>query len=75
LPVLKLPNLPAALALPGLMLMLTFTRHILHRQDNMHGMPLSASIGEDNEESKVHEPDEKTKKQWDQLKNLGKDMP
>ena len=41
----------------------------------MHGMPLSASIGEDNEESKVHEPDEKTKKQWDQLKNLGKISP
>ncbi len=42
---------------------------------NMHGMPLSASIAEDNEESKVHEPDEKTKKQWDQLKNFGKMAP
>ena len=42
---------------------------------NMHGMPLSASIGEDNIESKVHEPDEKTKKEWDQLKNLGKINP
>ena len=42
---------------------------------NMHGMPLSASIGEDNEESKVHEPDEKTKKEWDQLKNIGKITP
>ena len=42
---------------------------------NMHGMPLSASIGEDNEESKVHEPDEKTKKQWEQLKNFGKISP
>src|SRR5674476_221816 len=42
---------------------------------NMHGMPLSAAIGEDNEESKVHEPDEKTKKQWDQLKNFGKIAP
>lgn len=42
---------------------------------NMHGMPLSASIAEDNEESKVHEPDEKTKKQWDQLKNFGKMTP
>jgi arginase len=29
---------------------------------NMHGMPLSVSIAEDNEESKVHELDEKTKK-------------
>ncbi len=42
---------------------------------NMHGMPLSASIGEDNEESKVHEPDEKTKKEWEQLKNIGKISP
>ena len=42
---------------------------------NMHGMPLAASIGEDNEESKVHEPDEKTKKEWDQLKSIGKINP
>ena len=42
---------------------------------NMHGMPLSASIAEDNEESKVHEPDEKTKKQWEQLKHFGKISP
>ncbi|KAA9035853.1 arginase [Ginsengibacter hankyongi] len=42
---------------------------------NLHGMPLSASIAEDNEESKVHEPDEKTKKQWDHLKNFGKIAP
>lgn len=42
---------------------------------NMHGMPLTASIAEDNEESKVHELDEKTKKQWEQLKNFGKISP
>ncbi len=42
---------------------------------NMHGMPLTASIAEDNEESKVHELDDKTKKQWDQLKQLGKISP
>jgi arginase len=42
---------------------------------NLHGMPLSVSIDEDNEESKVHEPDEKTKKQWDQLKHFGKIHP
>ncbi|MDQ2719173.1 MAG: arginase [Bacteroidota bacterium] len=42
---------------------------------NMHGMPLSASIGEDNEESKVHDPDEKTKKEWNQMKNFGKICP
>lgn len=42
---------------------------------NMHGMPLSASIGEDNEENKVHEPDEKTKKLWEQLKHFGNTFP
>ena len=42
---------------------------------NMHGMPLTASIAEDNEESKVHEPDEKTKQQWEQLKQFGKISP
>jgi arginase len=42
---------------------------------NIHGMPLSAAIGEDNTESKVHELDEKTKKQWDQLKQFGKVHP
>ncbi len=42
---------------------------------NMHGMPLSAAIGEDNTESRVHELDEKTKKQWDQLKQFGKVHP
>ena len=39
---------------------------------NMHGMPLAVSIAEDNRESKVHELDEKTAKQWDQLKHIGK---
>lgn len=42
---------------------------------NMHGMPLSAAIGEDNEENKVHDLDEKTKKQWDRLKQFGKIYP
>lgn len=42
---------------------------------NMHGMPLAAAIGEDNAESKVHEPDAATLKQWDQLKNFGKVSP
>ncbi|MEO9144607.1 MAG: arginase [Ginsengibacter sp.] len=42
---------------------------------NMHGMPLAASIGEDNEDCKVHEPDDKTKKEWDHLKNIGKISP
>ncbi len=39
---------------------------------NLHGMPLAASIAEDNEENKVHELDEKTTKLWDQLKRIGK---
>ncbi|MEJ7625802.1 MAG: arginase [Ferruginibacter sp.] len=39
---------------------------------NMHGMPLAAAIGENNEECKVHELDEKTAKMWDQLKKAGK---
>ena len=39
---------------------------------NMHGMPLSASIAEDNEDCKVHDIDEKTTKLWEQLKKLGK---
>jgi arginase len=42
---------------------------------NMHGMPLAASIGEDNKESKVHDLDEKTAKQWEQLKSMGKIHP
>jgi len=42
---------------------------------NMHGMCLATAIGEDNEECKVHELDEKTAKQWDYLKNIGKILP
>ena len=39
---------------------------------NMHGMPLAAAIAEDNAEASIHELDEKTAKQWEQLKKLGK---
>ena len=39
---------------------------------NMHGMPLSTAIAEDNMECKVHDVDEKTSRLWDQLKNTGK---
>ncbi len=42
---------------------------------NMHGMPLAASIAEDNQESQVHDLDEKTKKLWEQLKQFGKTQP
>jgi arginase len=38
---------------------------------NMHGMPLAVAIGEDNDECKTHDLDDKTKKLWEQLKNLG----
>ena len=42
---------------------------------NIHGMPMAASIGEDNKEMSVHDLDEKTFKQWEQLKNIGKIHP
>ncbi len=42
---------------------------------NMHGMSLATAIGEDNEECKVHNVDEKTCRLWDQLKNIGKIYP
>jgi arginase len=38
---------------------------------NMHGMPLSLSINEDNTESAVHELDPETQGIWNALKNLG----
>ena len=42
---------------------------------NMHGMPLSASINEDNRECAVHEIDPETAKQWNYLKHIGKIAP
>lgn len=39
---------------------------------NMHGMPLAAAIAEDNKTASAHELDEKTARQWEQLKNMGK---
>jgi arginase len=42
---------------------------------NMHGMPLAAAIGEDNQEFRIHDVDEKTKRTWEQLKNIGKICP
>ncbi len=39
---------------------------------NIHGMPLAVSIAEDNMECKVHDLDEKTAKQWEQMKSMGK---
>lgn len=42
---------------------------------NMHGMPLSITINEDNAESAVHELDADTAKSWNYLKNIGKIAP
>jgi arginase len=42
---------------------------------NMHGMPLSASINEDNKESAVHKLDPETEKYWNILKHFGKIAP
>ncbi|MBS1928343.1 MAG: arginase [Chitinophagaceae bacterium] len=42
---------------------------------NMHGMPLSTAIGEDNLEYKVHDPDAETVRLWNQLKSIGKIKP
>lgn len=42
---------------------------------NMHGMPLSISIAEDNTENQVHNPDEKTLELWRKLKSIGKIEP
>jgi len=38
---------------------------------NMHGMPLSISIGDDNVENQVHTPDAKTLDMWNKLKGIG----
>ena len=42
---------------------------------NIHGMPLAIAINEDNAESAVHEVDEATARQWNQLKSLGRITP
>jgi arginase len=42
---------------------------------NLHGMPLAASLGEDNIENKMNNLDETTKELWDELKNIGEICP
>jgi arginase len=42
---------------------------------NMHGMPLAASLNEDNLESQVHNPDPQTIEQWNKLKGIGNIQP
>jgi len=38
---------------------------------NMHGMPLAISLGEDNTDNQVHNPDAHTLEYWKKLKSLG----
>lgn len=42
---------------------------------NIHGMPLGASLGTNNEESQVNKIDDHTKNQWEALKNVGNILP
>ncbi len=42
---------------------------------NMHGMPLAASLGEDNTENKTHKLDSITVDWWNKLKGIGKIQP
>jgi len=42
---------------------------------NIHGMPMAASINEDNADCAVHELDDETTKHWNYLKNIGKIAP
>ncbi len=42
---------------------------------NMHGMPLAASLAEDNLDCKVNEPDQETIFFWEALKKVGTDQP
>lgn len=42
---------------------------------NMHGMPLTTAINEDNVKNKAHKVDSSTTKMWDQLKDIGKIKP
>jgi arginase len=42
---------------------------------NMHGMTLAIASAEDNLECKVNEPDERTRKAWEQLRKIGGSSP
>jgi arginase len=42
---------------------------------NMHGMPLSVALGEDNEILKINNPDETTREYWEMMKRLGGSSP
>ncbi len=38
---------------------------------NLHGMPIAASLAEDNSSNKVNKPDKETVELWNKLKNVG----
>lgn len=42
---------------------------------NLHGMPLAASLGEDNQANKMNRPDKETIEYWRQLKEVGGIVP
>lgn len=42
---------------------------------NMHGMPMAISLGLDNQEFAIHQPDAATLAYWNKLKNIGKICP
>ncbi len=42
---------------------------------NMHGMPLSISLADDNVENQIHTPDPQTLDMWNKLKNMGNIQP
>jgi len=42
---------------------------------NMHGMPITTALAEDNLDNQVHHPDHKTIDLWNKLKNIGKITP
>jgi arginase len=42
---------------------------------NMHGMPLAAALGEDNQSNKMNKPDKETLEQWNKLKRVGNIYP
>jgi arginase len=42
---------------------------------NMHGMPLAAALGEDNQSNKMNKPDKETLELWNKIKRLGNIYP
>jgi len=42
---------------------------------NMHGMPLTTALAEDNLDNQVHNPDAQTVELWNKIKNIGKIQP